>query len=662
MSSFFSLTGVASYLQSVPGIAQDCLRDLIGPRGRLPALKKVLGDEQQLQRLAPFLIERIVAGLSPDEGAYYLRQWQDPNAQWPSDAPSDVVAAALCATPDRPDRVRILANFEQRWRVAYRFGDALSLHQGAVAHTESWGDRSLLGLYRQAATRRTPRWAPVTLMALDTLDPVRALCDQPVGDLSGTLAAAGNGLYDGSYSYCFRLHFLSPPRERMDEMVLAGFCRKQLPSDAFWVYAPESLSPSGRTQQELMDGIHFPDHFLGDAAACVTGFKDPGEPRLKIGCSDWQRGRELASLLTGAVAQSDLLAGAAVETYHGDGLSIDLFTDPNLIRGYLLYEHYRALPELRFLLERLEGIPSGVVAGILEREHAHAPWQSRQLFDDGNQHVEALRRRIHDGRLEPIPHAERPSVLQSLGEPSSGTATAIGGRSTQQDSVLIQERGLPKGLRRVALVADGHGSKPYNIGARQSREAVRRFFDTLVAVVGGDSVDPRVVIDQAMRRMMEGAEAECPVGGSTFVGVVQFDDATYVVHIGDSRAYQLELGQGLRQVTTDHTWPPFSSDVDKAPSYRREIAMARFVGDRLIRKKMSEDDCERSYQYDLIPVPSSGTLILCTDGFTGMLKNDEWMEALLRSHPPQQAAQAIITAAQAANVHDNVLVAVVKLD
>lgn len=110
--------------------------------------------------------------------------------------------------------------------------------------------------------------------------------------------------------------------------------------------------------------------------------------------------------------------------------------------------------------------------------------------------------------------------------------------------------------------------------------------------------------------------------GTTVVCAIVRGDQAYIAHAGDSRAYVLTDGQ-LRQVTTDHSVVQdlLSSGKitpDEAKNHPNKNLITRAVG---VDKNISID-------FDQVDLMPDDTLILCTDGLSNYVSDDEMMSEI----------------------------------
>ena len=141
---------------------------------------------------------------------------------------------------------------------------------------------------------------------------------------------------------------------------------------------------------------------------------------------------------------------------------------------------------------------------------------------------------------------------------------------------------------------------------------------------------------------------------TTIVGVL-FDGTTAQIgHVGDSRLYLVNKG-GIRQITTDHSWVLEQVALgvltpEQARAHPLRNVVTRAIGaapDLLV-------------DIDTHEMEPGDTLLLCSDGLSGMVIDAE-LERLVRENPdPEEAADLLVAEANAHGGEDNITVLLVK--
>ncbi len=113
------------------------------------------------------------------------------------------------------------------------------------------------------------------------------------------------------------------------------------------------------------------------------------------------------------------------------------------------------------------------------------------------------------------------------------------------------------------------------------------------------------------------SKAELQGMGTTVVCVVVKDDCAYIAHAGDSRVYVYD-GEKLTQVTTDHSVVQNLIDQGKitkeeAEHHPNKNLITRALG---VEKNIDID-------FDEVYLADNETLIICTDGLSNYVSDDE---------------------------------------
>ncbi|MDO9019104.1 MAG: protein phosphatase 2C domain-containing protein [Deltaproteobacteria bacterium] len=214
-------------------------------------------------------------------------------------------------------------------------------------------------------------------------------------------------------------------------------------------------------------------------------------------------------------------------------------------------------------------------------------------------------------------------------------------------------------------VADGMGG--HSAGAEASALAVRsiegfvleslRWFSDVRTDDAGLLRDFCSALVDADARLIEvGARSPETSGMGTTMTVAWCQDAELrVLHVGDSRCY-LARGGVLHQLTQDHT------------------LVGELVRNRVITPAQASEHVMRHVVTNAVGGTTQGVhvevqrtriepgdaLLLCSDGLTGMVADEEICAILAAEPDPRAACQRLITAALEAGGKDNVTVIVAR--
>jgi protein phosphatase len=143
--------------------------------------------------------------------------------------------------------------------------------------------------------------------------------------------------------------------------------------------------------------------------------------------------------------------------------------------------------------------------------------------------------------------------------------------------------------------------------------------------------------------------------GTTLTAAVVDGSRIAVAHVGDSRAYLLHDGV-LERVTEDHS---MVADMIRQGTLSEEESRDH-PNRSVITRALGSDS---NMYADTFEVTASlgDMLLLCSDGLTGMLTDQQIAETLGAYRDPETAARALVDAANAAGGQDNVSVVVVEI-
>ena len=136
--------------------------------------------------------------------------------------------------------------------------------------------------------------------------------------------------------------------------------------------------------------------------------------------------------------------------------------------------------------------------------------------------------------------------------------------------------------------------------------------------------------------------------GTTIVVAVVREDTLIVAHIGDSRAYLLRRGEGLRALTTDHSWV---EEQVRRGAMSRADAEASPYRNYILRSVGVEQKVEA--EISTIALREGDTILLCSDGLTGPV-SDEQIARILAENGPSRAALDLVDTANDAGGRDNI--------
>lgn len=237
-------------------------------------------------------------------------------------------------------------------------------------------------------------------------------------------------------------------------------------------------------------------------------------------------------------------------------------------------------------------------------------------------------------------------------------------RKHNEDNLLID---LELGL---FLVADGLGGHAAGeVASRIVVEKVEEFilqtaerdrtwpleYDARLPYDGNRLKAALVLSDQAILDDIR-TNPERESMGSTVVACLVKDDRVTMAHVGDSRAYLMN-GSGLRQITRDHSWVAdqvangiLTAEEARKHPFRNVITQALGNGGEL-------EVAVQEFQ-----VKEMDRLLLCSDGLSGMVPDEEISTIIQSSESLVIASERLVRRALENGGEDNVTVVLVGFE
>lgn len=203
-------------------------------------------------------------------------------------------------------------------------------------------------------------------------------------------------------------------------------------------------------------------------------------------------------------------------------------------------------------------------------------------------------------------------------------------KKTNQDSLAIKIVDTPKGQAVFAIICDGMGG--LSKGELASKEVIYAFChwfeNSFFKMVDEDAFNMSVLRDQWFtiavnenEKLKAYGESEGIMIGTTLSAMLMYEDTYYIIHVGDSRVY--ELTTDVRQLTKDQTF------------VAREVAAGRMT------EEQAETDSRRSVLLQCIgaspvvepdfirgKIAPNATYMMCSDGFRHKISKEEMLEKI----------------------------------
>lgn len=225
-------------------------------------------------------------------------------------------------------------------------------------------------------------------------------------------------------------------------------------------------------------------------------------------------------------------------------------------------------------------------------------------------------------------------------------------RQRNEDSFFIRES---KGL---FVVCDGMGGhKSGHVASRLAVDIVARETDNI------DNNRLVEVIDEIIRKANQKIwevgqkDPECREMGTTITVAIINENTLYVRHIGDSRLYIIR-GNNIRQVTEDHT---LAEQMVKDGLLSAQELSNTSYNHILTRALGIDEDVQIDHYVESLVV--GDIILLCTDGLSDMLKDEEILEVVssLAYENMEQTAQKLVDKALERGGHDNITVILIGI-
>ena len=210
---------------------------------------------------------------------------------------------------------------------------------------------------------------------------------------------------------------------------------------------------------------------------------------------------------------------------------------------------------------------------------------------------------------------------------------------------------------RLLIVCDGMGGhEGGEIASRLAVETIRNYFENL-----GTDFNPDEGIKNAIQKANEviiaaaKTKIELSEMGSTVVLVLVKDGYAYAANLGDSRIYRIRNGE-IQQITTDHSLVQQMVDSNVISPEEAKTHPKK----NIITKALGIDEIAKPELPEPFQLMVNDCLILCTDGLTNHVNNNEIRE-ICASNNSQDAAEQLVDLANERGGTDNITVQVMKV-
>jgi PPM family protein phosphatase len=141
--------------------------------------------------------------------------------------------------------------------------------------------------------------------------------------------------------------------------------------------------------------------------------------------------------------------------------------------------------------------------------------------------------------------------------------------------------------------------------------------------------------------------------GTTLTAVRNLGRDLQIVHVGDSRAYLLRHNR-LHRLTRDHTYVQLLIDSGQIS----KEAAADFCGRHILVNALGGANEDVEVDVDQLELANRDRVLLCSDGLTDLVDDDEICRVLVERHESEEACQRLLDLALDRGGKDNITVVV----
>jgi len=225
-------------------------------------------------------------------------------------------------------------------------------------------------------------------------------------------------------------------------------------------------------------------------------------------------------------------------------------------------------------------------------------------------------------------------------------------RDQNEDCAYKRIEASEEGDCGLFIVADGE--KPYGeVASRLTVEVISRALDSFFKPLPEHAVKKLYYEDESSndiassllhaiqeanaslyKNILESGATERSMGTTCIAAVLHGANA-YVANVGDSRAYLIRQGQ-VRQVSQDHSWV---AEQVRAGLLTEE--QARVHGQRNVITRCMGAHSDVEVDVFTETVQEGDVLVLCTDGLSGVV-SDEEIGSIVQQYEPEESVEQLI--------------------
>lgn len=232
------------------------------------------------------------------------------------------------------------------------------------------------------------------------------------------------------------------------------------------------------------------------------------------------------------------------------------------------------------------------------------------------------------------------------------------GKTREMNQDYIYGSDEPVGiLPNLYIVADGMGG--YNAGDYASRCCVE---EMVAKVQKSEQLTVISTLTEALRFANEAIAKQAAENseysgmGTTLVAATVFPDKVYAMNVGDSRLYL--IGNDIKQITVDHSY--VEEMIRKGELLRKDARI--HPKKNVITRAVGVEQVVEADFYEVIPEADTKFLLLCSDGLTNMVDDEEIRHILVKyAEKPAVAVETLVNRANECGGKDNISAIIIEM-
>lgn len=232
-------------------------------------------------------------------------------------------------------------------------------------------------------------------------------------------------------------------------------------------------------------------------------------------------------------------------------------------------------------------------------------------------------------------------------------------RGNNQDSMAVLVASSQDAFRQrghLFIVADGMGAHAAGeLASKMAVDAISLVYHKINGCAAPEALRQALVAANQQIHGRGQASLDFRGMGTTASTLVILPEGAVVAHVGDSRVYRLR-GQRLDQLTFDHSLVWEMSVANGIP----DDEVPDYVPRNIITRSLGPNDEVAVDLEGPFPLESGDTFLLCSDGLSGVTRDDE-IGVILGCMPPEDAARSLVDLANLRGGPDNITVIIVRV-